>query len=171
MAHADGQPVERVELAERLLGDHLQHDRLHRDLRRRQRDAVVVGEIADRLDVRVARVEEGRLAVHRHHAAHVHVAARLVPQREEARQADPDDIDIAREQRIADRGRRTHAGIDRRHLAEARTLGRPLDHLLVLHHVELQVSKPELAREAHLVGFRARRAAEREHQQASRENP
>src|ERR1043165_9787790 len=28
-----------------------------------------------------------------------------------------------------------------------------LDHLLVLHHVELQVAEPELAREAHLIGL------------------
>ena len=60
-------------------------------------------------------------------------------------------------------------GIARRHLAEAGALGLRLEHLLVLHDVELQVAEPELAREAHLVGFGVCGAAEREQQQAGRQ--
>ncbi len=47
MRHADGEFVELVVFAERLVGGHLQHDRLEADLDRRQRDAVLLGEVGE----------------------------------------------------------------------------------------------------------------------------
>jgi hypothetical protein len=45
-----------------------------------------------------------------------------------------------------------------------------LGELLLLHDVELQIAESELAREAHLVGFRLCEAAQREQQGATEQH-
>ncbi len=79
--HRHGELIELVllALAERLLGGHLQRHRLDRDLHRRQRDLVLVGEVLDRLDVRVARDEVERHRVDRRHRLHVEIARGASP--------------------------------------------------------------------------------------------
>ncbi len=147
--HGDLQPVEPVEflVAPELGGGELQHARLHRHAHRRQRDAVLVGEVSDGLHGRVVADEVVREVAERGHALDVLPPAGAVPQREERAHAGPGDVDAAREQRIVHGGAARE--LEELHLdVHARGLAVLLDQLLVLRHVEKQIDDAELLGDA-----------------------
>jgi hypothetical protein len=90
--------------AEGLLGRHLQQARLDRDADRRECDAVVGAEIGDGLDLGVRGGEEVGQGDQGRHALDVDRAPGPVPNGQERGDAARRDVDIAREQRLVDRG-------------------------------------------------------------------
>ncbi len=146
-------------VAPALRGGELQHARLHRHRHGGQRDAVLVGEVGDRLHVRIVRHEVVRQIAERRDALHVLPAMRAVPDRQQRTDARAGDIDRAGQQRIVDgRAARQFHPVD----LDVEPLFAPflLDQLLVACDVEQQIDDAELLGNADLAfGMRRRGGA------------
>ena len=153
-------------LAEFLGRRHLQQQRLRRDLDRRHRDLVLVGEIADRLDIRIRRDEvDGHRVERADTADFLWRAVGLRPQRDQRRYAAGPEVDPARQERVVHRAGPAElcpADLD---VAQTHRLRLLFDEPRVFHNHQREVRQPELLRGAHLAGFGVRRRgdAEREH--------
>ena len=135
----------------------LQHAGLHGDADGRQRDAVLVGEVGDRLHRRVVAHQVVRKVAERGHALHVLLALGPVPDGQQRPDAGARDVDIARQQRVVDgRAARQLDPLDLGiHALRLRML---LDQLLILRDVEQKIDDAELLRDADLP-FRMRSEA------------
>ncbi len=145
-------------LAERLLGGHLQRHRLDRHLDRRQRDPVLVGEVLDRLHVRIARVEVERHRVDRRHRLHVEIALGARPERDQRPDAARRELQAVRQQRVVHHvaaGELRPADLD----VDARGLRVLLDQLLLLHQHQRQVADAVLLRDLDFGHLGAQRRA------------
>ena len=131
-----------VARTERLFGGHLQHDGVDRHLHRGQRDAVLLGEILDRLDVGITGVDVDLRGGLRRDAAHLAIA--LGPQRDQRRDTAGGDFQTARQQRVVHdvAGGKGHP----LHLDAGKTGRRAvlLDQLLMLHDHQRQVGQAGL---------------------------
>ena len=157
MAHRDGERIELlvVGFAEFLRGRHFQQDRLHGDLHRRHRDAVFLGVVLQVFDLRVARQQDQRHEIEAGDRPDLHVGARLLPHRDQVRQADRADIDRAGNDAVVDLRRAAECGPLDLDVTEALELRVLLDQLLVLHDDELDVGQAVLLAELDLVDFGA----------------
>ena len=143
--------VQAVELvvAPLLGGGVLEEARLHRHAHRRQGDAVLLGEVGDRLDLGVVAHQVVGEVAQRGHAADVLPAVGAIPDGQQRADAGAGDVDGAGQQRIVDRraaGELLPVDVD----VEAIGLAVLLDQLLVTHHVEQQVDDAELLGDANL---------------------
>ncbi len=174
VTHRDCERIEFlvVSLAEFLRGRHFEQDRLHGDLHRRHRDAVLLAVVLQRLDLRIARDQQKRHEIEPGDRAHLHVGARLLPQGDQVRQADGADIDRAGNDPVIDlRGpaERRPVHLD---VAEPLKLRMLLDQLLVFHDDELDVGQAVLLADldlVHLGGGRRRKRGERSESQSGSE--
>ncbi len=155
MRARDGEMVELVVLtdAPRLLGRHLEEDRLRRGPHRRDRNAVRVSEVLDGLDLRVLGDQRQRQRVVGGNAADIERAARPRPERQERRCAGRCDIEAAGNESVVHHvaaGKAVPRHLD---VAQTRRLGVLLDQLAVVHQRERQVRQARLDRDAELAGF------------------
>jgi hypothetical protein len=158
MRERHGQLVELliVRLPEQVGGRHLEHDRLRRDLHRRHRDLVLLREVFQRLQVRIAGDEVERVRRHRRHALDAHVALGLGPQRDERGRADRAEIHGARQEPVIDDARAGDLLPVGLHV-DAERLGVLLDQVIALHQHEGQECDAELLRDGDLGDLGARR--------------
>ena len=151
VAHRDGERVELAVLArpEGLLGRHLQRDGLDRDLHGRQRDAILLGEVLERLHLRIDGVEVERHRVDGGDPLDAEVLLRARPDGEQRADAARGEVEIAGDQRLVHgraAGELHPVGLK----VEAELLAMLLEELLLLHDGERQVADAELLREADL---------------------
>ncbi len=166
MAHRDGQPIEllvvvRPELFRRR---HFEQDRLHRNLHRRHRDAILLGVILQRRDLRIAREQDQRHEVEARDRAHLGVGARLLPHGDEVRQADRRHVDRARDDAVIELRRSAQRRPVDLDVAKTLKLCVLLDQLAVFHDDELDVGQAVLLADLDLADFGRDGRCERRHQ-------
>ena len=146
--HRPGIELVLLALAEHFFRRHLQDHRLHRHAHRRQRDAVLVGEILDGLDVGIDAVEVERHRVERADALDLEIALGARPDRDHRADAAGGEIEIAGDQRL----------VHRRAAGEAHPFGGKIEpeflafgfeQLLLRHDRQRQVGNAVLRGDAH----------------------
>ena len=138
-------------IAEFLRGQHLQHDCLGRNLDRRHDDLVLVAEVARRFHVRIARVQIERIGRHRRDTLDSSLC--LVPEGDQRRCADGDELQRAADDAVVHHARARDLDPVDLHLREAFGLRVLLDQLVALHHHQWQEADTVLLRDADFVRF------------------